>query len=210
MLVMKKCLISFEAYKLKPPRTRLRAGVLGLALAITPGGVAAVQSRIAAPDGAPPSANAEAAPAGARLEVTVTAARAASLIKSTIIAIQQANETGNYSVLRDLGTPAFQERFDQSRLAAIFANLRNLNLDLSPVLNVGLNICEKSELDAANQLHLGGRIAAQQLQVDYELLFVMVRGAWRIQGLAIDTVAVKSAPGASSSAGEARLASGRS
>ncbi len=34
----------------------------------------------------------------------------AMLIKSTILALQHANQTGNYSVLRDLGTPLFRER----------------------------------------------------------------------------------------------------
>ena len=34
-----------------------------------------------------------------------------ALIKSTIMALQHANQTGNYSVLRDLGSPVFRERF---------------------------------------------------------------------------------------------------
>ena len=46
------------------------------------------------------------------------------LIRTTLIALNQANQTGNYSVLRDLGTPQFQSLNSDARLAEIFAALR--------------------------------------------------------------------------------------
>jgi hypothetical protein len=56
------------------------------------------------------------------------------LIRTTLIALNQANQTGNYSVLRDLGTPQFQAINTDAKLAEIFAALRNRKLDLSPLL----------------------------------------------------------------------------
>jgi hypothetical protein len=54
------------------------------------------------------------------------------LIRSTVLALDQANKTGNYTVLRDLGAPGFQAN-TAARLAEIFASQRRDNLDLSGV-----------------------------------------------------------------------------
>jgi hypothetical protein len=43
------------------------------------------------------------------------------LIRSTLLALDHANKTGNYTVLRDLGSPGFQTNTD-ARLAEIFAS----------------------------------------------------------------------------------------
>src|SRR6266702_4668463 len=45
------------------------------------------------------------------------------LIRSTLLALDQANKTGNYTVLRDLGAPGFQAN-TAARLAEIFAKQR--------------------------------------------------------------------------------------
>jgi hypothetical protein len=54
------------------------------------------------------------------------------LIRSSLLALDQANKTGNYTVLRDIGAPGFQVN-SAARLGEIFAKLRNDNLDLSGV-----------------------------------------------------------------------------
>jgi|SRR5208337_3245862 len=43
--------------------------------------------------------------AQAKQELKMDTVQLAALIKSTIMALQHGNQTGNYSVLRDLGTP---------------------------------------------------------------------------------------------------------
>ncbi|MBC7018053.1 hypothetical protein G6O44_25355, partial [Salmonella enterica subsp. enterica serovar Enteritidis] len=55
------------------------------------------------------------------------------LVRSTLLALDQANKTGNYTVLRDLGAPGFQAGNNAARLAEIFASQRNDKLDLSGV-----------------------------------------------------------------------------
>ena len=54
------------------------------------------------------------------------------LIRSTVLELDQANKTGNYTVLRDLGAPGFQAN-TAARLVEIFASQRRDNLDLSGV-----------------------------------------------------------------------------
>ena len=70
----------------------------------------------------------------AKQELKMETAQLVGLIKSTIMALQHANQTGNYSVLRDLGTPVFRERFDQAQLTAIFYNLRSRGVNFTPIL----------------------------------------------------------------------------
>jgi len=60
----------------------------------------------------PPPANAQPAQAGIQMSVATLVV----LIKGTVLALHQANVTGNYSVLRDMGTPVFRENFDQAGL----------------------------------------------------------------------------------------------
>ena len=112
----------------------------------------------------------------------------AALIKSTIMALQHANQTGNYSVLRDLGTPVFRERFDLAQLTAIFSNLRSRSVNLSPVLFLAPNLTKQPELTEGNQLRIVGDFPTQPLKIQYEMLFLQIDGVWRIDGMAIDAV----------------------
>ncbi|MDP8994892.1 MAG: hypothetical protein M3N07_07935, partial [Pseudomonadota bacterium] len=53
------------------------------------------------------------------------------LVWSALAALDHANQTGNYSVLRDLGAPAFQANNSAATLAAIFEAVRAQRVDLS-------------------------------------------------------------------------------
>jgi hypothetical protein len=53
------------------------------------------------------------------------------LIRSTLLALNDANRSGNYSVLRDLAAPDFQAHNTSADLAQIFADLRRRNFDRS-------------------------------------------------------------------------------
>ncbi len=78
-----------------------------------------------------PPASAPAKPEGMQISIlTLTL-----LIKGAVMALQQANMTGNYSVLRDLGTPVFRETFDQATLTAIFQQFCEPGKSISALLS---------------------------------------------------------------------------
>ncbi|MGQ0559688.1 MAG: hypothetical protein ACT4OE_08915, partial [Sphingosinicella sp.] len=58
------------------------------------------------------------------------------LVWSTMAAVEHANVTGNYSVLRDLGSAGFQANNSAATLAANFAAIRERRLDLAETLTV--------------------------------------------------------------------------
>ena len=78
------------------------------------------------------------------------------IIKDAIIALNHANMTGNYSVLRDMGSPIFRESFDQARLAILFANLRARQIDMSPAYYLSPNLTKNPELSKDGELVLAG------------------------------------------------------
>ena len=110
------------------------------------------------------------------------------IIKDAIIALNHANMTGNYSVLRDMGTPVFRESFDQTALAAAFANLRVRKIDLSPAYFLSPNLTKKPELNKDNELVLVGFFPTQPLQIQFELRFMQLDGRWRVAGIGVDAV----------------------
>ena len=52
-----------------------------------------------------------------------TAPAVLAMLRSTLIAVDQGNKTGNYTVVRDLGTPGFREANTPAKLGLVFAPL---------------------------------------------------------------------------------------
>jgi hypothetical protein len=134
-------------------------------------------------------------------QMTMSGAALAILIKSTVLALHHANLTGNYSVLRDMGTPIFRERFDQAALTNAFANLRGRKVDLSPALLVTPNLSKNPEFNQNGELVLIGDFPTQPLQIHFELMFLQLDGIWRLAGLGVDAVPP---PGAQAAAAPAQ------
>jgi hypothetical protein len=101
------------------------------------------------------------------------------LIRTTIVAVNQANQTGNYTVLRDLGAPDFRNANDASRLASIFQVLREQGIDFSPLLQIPPEVSEAPAIDALGLLHLVGFFPTEPLRVNFDLSFQAEKGRWR-------------------------------
>jgi len=121
------------------------------------------------------------------------------LVKSTIIALDQANKTGNYTVLRDLAAPGFAAANNAARLAEIFANLRRDKIDLSGALVLEPQLTVMPEITANGMLHLAGFFPSAPTQINFEFLYAPVDGQWRLFGIATNlgsTTPVAPAPAA--------------
>ncbi len=109
------------------------------------------------------------------------------LVKNAVTAVNQGNLTGNYTVLRDLGGPAFRERNTAAQLAAIFQRLRNQKSDLSPILVLDPVFTEPPAINQAGQLLLVGFFPTRPLQVQFRLAFQRVQGGWMIDEVGVGT-----------------------
>jgi hypothetical protein len=101
------------------------------------------------------------------------------LIRTTIIAVNQANQTGNYTVLRDLSAPDFRNANDASRLAAIFQVLREQAIDFTPLLQIPPEVSEAPAIDAQGLLRLVGFFPTEPLRVNFDMSFQVEKGRWR-------------------------------
>ncbi len=106
------------------------------------------------------------------------------LIRSTLSALNDANRSGNYSVLRDLAAPSFQAKYSAADLAVIFAEARRAQIDLAPAAYVE-PIVTDAKLPDAQSLHLAGVIAAPPEHITFTLHFEAVTGHWRLHAIAV-------------------------
>ena len=110
------------------------------------------------------------------------------LVRTALVALNQANFTGNYSVLHDLGTPRLQSTASQAQLGIAFTNLREQKLDLSRVLLLSPELTEPPSVTHDGTLRLAGVFPTSPVQVAFVMAFRPVAGIWRIEGLSVSTL----------------------
>jgi hypothetical protein len=118
------------------------------------------------------------------------------LVWSAMAALDQANQTGNYSVLRDLGAPSFQSNNSAATLGAIFESLRAQQVDLGDTLIVMPSFEAPPAIVEGGLLRIRGTFPLRPM-LGFDLLFEDVSGQWRIFGIAVVPLAFQPAPSGS-------------
>ena len=132
----------------------------------------------------------------------VSTEQALYLIRSTILTLNDANHSGNYTVLRDLAAPDFQARNTAADLAQSFSDLRRRNFDLYGAALLAPQLTAVPALDQRGFLHLAGYFPTRPQHINFDLLFQNVGNQWRLYGISISTPdAPSAAPNAAPSAG---------
>lgn len=109
------------------------------------------------------------------------------LIRSTLLTLNDANRSGNYTVLRDLAAPDFQARNTAADLASIFTDLRRRNFDLFAVALTAPQLTASPAIDANRLLRLTGLFPTRPLQINFDLVFEVVNGRWSLDGISVAT-----------------------
>lgn len=107
------------------------------------------------------------------------------MIRTTLVALHQANITNNYSVLRDLGAPSFQQANSVERLSAAFADLRTRGGDIAPVVLALPTLSRPAAIDQNGMLRLTGAFDTKPNELAFDLAFQVVDGFWRLDGIAV-------------------------
>ena len=108
------------------------------------------------------------------------------MIRNAIIALNQANLTGNYSVLRDLGTQNFQMSNNSARLAESFATLRARKLDISPVMFFNPKFASLPSMQDGQVLRVNGYFPTTPEQVNFDLAFQLSGEQWMLAAIAVN------------------------
>lgn len=141
-------------------------------------------------------------PAQQQQVVMPDAEKVVLLLRGTLNTLNDALQTGNFTVLRDMGAPGFRDANTAARLSQSFSDLASKGVDLSVVSIVAPQLTDPPALDQAKGLlRLKGYFPSQPVQINFEMLYQAVGGRWRLFGLSVQ-------PGASTppppSAGAAR------
>lgn len=117
------------------------------------------------------------------------------LVRTTLLTLNDANRTGNYTVLRDLGAPSFRERNSAAELSQIFAEMRRARLDLTMAALLTPELDEPPSLDGERRLRLKGTLPTEPNRVVFDVVFEAVAGHWQLFGVSIATRPARSAAG---------------
>jgi len=115
------------------------------------------------------------------------------LLRNTLITLNDAIQTGNFTVLRDRGAPSFQKANSAARLSRAFSDLASKGVDLSAVSIIAPQLTEAPTLDQQKgMLHLKGYFPGQPVQINFEMLYQAVEGRWQLFGLSVQPTATLS------------------
>jgi hypothetical protein len=177
---------------------RLASALVSAALAMYLASASIAQQPGGAGGAVAPAAVAAAAvqpPEGAKAELSVSSGpkrlpipapeEMMMLIRTTLIALNQANFTGNYTVLQDLGTPGLQASNSAASLGNAFTKLRDQRIDLSPVVVLAPELTENPAYTPEGKLRLAGFFPTKPLRISFVMVFQPVARTWRIDGLSV-------------------------
>jgi hypothetical protein len=115
-----------------------------------------------------------------------TAVQQEVLVKTTLLTFNDANVTGNYTVLNARLSRPFRDQFDADKLKASFKDFsdRHINFDViaaKPVIPTG-----DAQIDSDGVLQLRGYFDTTPKKVKYELKFIRSEGEWKASGIKVD------------------------
>ncbi|MBB5751713.1 hypothetical protein [Prosthecomicrobium pneumaticum] len=110
---------------------------------------------------------------------------ALALVRSTLIAVDQANLTDDYSVLRMLGTPAFVQSNSADFLSQAFRPWRQPGRDFGFVAVAEPRLQSAPAIDERGILRLVGRVPTPNFDLAFDLAYQFVEGRWRVAGILI-------------------------
>jgi len=110
------------------------------------------------------------------------------LVRTALLTLNDALRSGNFTVLRDVSAPAFREANTAAQLAHIFISLQTQKIDLSAVATMVPKLSETPAIDDRQLLHIKGHFPGQPVQINFKLIFQVVRGHWRLFGLSVNPV----------------------
>lgn len=126
------------------------------------------------------------APAAAAPKVvTTTTPQALYLVRSTLLSLADANRSGNYTVLRDLASPAFAERNTAADLAQTFMAIRAAKIDLAAAAVIEPVLEGPPLLQDGQRLRLKGVVPTKPQLILFDLAFEAVAGNWRLHALSV-------------------------
>lgn len=101
------------------------------------------------------------------------------LIKTYLLTLNDANITGNYTVLHARLAKPFRDQFSPERLKTIFKDFTDKKIDYGIIATRPPIASSESKIDNRGALILRGYFDTQPSRVSYELDFIPSEGEWK-------------------------------
>lgn len=109
----------------------------------------------------------------------------ARLVWSTMIALDNANRTGNYSVLHALGSPDFQAQHSPQSMSRNFAGLRNSRIDVGRAIMTKPVYYLPPTINQNGELRLRGAFEYRPQSIRFDLIYQNMNGGWRLHAISV-------------------------
>ena len=105
------------------------------------------------------------------------------LIRTTLMTFNDANMTGNYSVLFAKASPEFQSQLSAGQLATAFKTYREKEVNIESIVADDIASSDDATIDKEGVLHLVGAFKDDEKRVKFNLKFLQHKGAWKLLGI---------------------------
>lgn len=115
------------------------------------------------------------------------------MVRTVLLAVNDANLTGNYTVLRDICAPESQSLNSPERLAASFENMRQQGFDFSVVGIATAKFSQMPAMTPQGYLRVSGEFDSSP-RVTFDIFYQHVVNRWRPYAIGVGLVPVEAAP----------------
>jgi hypothetical protein len=101
------------------------------------------------------------------------------LVKSTLLTFNDANVTGNYTVMHAKLSKPFRDKFSPERLKEVFKVFHEKQIDIDLIAAKQPTASKPAQVDDNGVLQLHGYFDTSPSRVHYELDYIMSDGEWK-------------------------------
>lgn len=109
------------------------------------------------------------------------------LVKTSLLTFNDANLTGNYTILNAKGSKPFRDQLTADKLKAGFQVFVDKHIDISGIA-AKPNVTDDAKIDGDGTLILAGSITiSDSFKVTYSLKYIQSDGEWKMIGINVKT-----------------------
>jgi hypothetical protein len=108
------------------------------------------------------------------------------LIKTTLMTFNDANLTGNYTILYDKAAKPFRAQITVQKLVDAFKVYRDKKVNLASIVSADMDSSNKATIDSDGVLNLKGKFKDDDKRIRFDLKFVNEEGAWKMLGINVN------------------------
>lgn len=103
-----------------------------------------------------------------------------ALVKSSLLTLNDANVTGNYTVLHAKLSKPFREQFSPEKLKATFREFQTNNADFDIIAAMPPAYDPRPAVDEDGKLVVKGSFPTEPSRLRFELEFILSDGEWKL------------------------------